>query len=151
MREAIIALVAFLCLRAASLGSLFTYERLPGRYRGDDTQAIVRLVATLFVVMTSLVLGLMVNSAKSRFDAVNREVRAFAADLILFDRTLVQFGADAEDVRKRLLAYAERASRGASAGQWTGDTPGSKTSEELLDDVGNGLRSLHRGMPRTPP
>jgi hypothetical protein len=37
---------------------------LPAYYRHDDTLNVVRLIANIFVVMTSLVLGLMINSAK---------------------------------------------------------------------------------------
>jgi hypothetical protein len=46
------------------------------------------LVATLFVVMTSLVLGLMINSAKNRFEAIDRDLHAFATNLILLDRMM---------------------------------------------------------------
>jgi hypothetical protein len=45
-------------------------------------------VANLFVVMTSLVLGLMLNSAKNTFETNNRDIRTLATELILLDRTL---------------------------------------------------------------
>jgi hypothetical protein len=135
------AVVVFLCLTAASLGSLLTHSRLPARHRSDDTQTVVRLVANIFVVMTSLVLGLMVNSAKNRFDAISRDVHSFATDLILLDKTLVLYGADATETRQRLLAYVRR----AADGKWTSDDPllvSDRTSEQLLNDVGNGLRAI---------
>jgi hypothetical protein len=135
------AVLVFLCLTAASLGSLLTHGSLPARHRSDDTQTVVRLVANIFVVMTSLVLGLMVNSAKNRFDAISRDVHSFATDLILLDKTLVLYGTDASETRKRLLAYVRR----ASDGKWTSDDPllvSDRTSEQLLNDVGNSLRAI---------
>jgi hypothetical protein len=64
MKEALLALFVFVCLLGASLGVLFFHGKLPAHYRHDDTLNVVRLIANIFVVMTSLVLGLMINSAK---------------------------------------------------------------------------------------
>ena len=72
---------------------------------------VVRLVINLFVVMTSLVLGLLINTAKNRFDAINREVHMFATDLILLDRMLQLYGDDAGETRQRLVAYVDRAAK----------------------------------------
>jgi hypothetical protein len=139
MNEVRIAVFVFLCLTGASLGALFFYERLPAHQRQDDTHSVMRLIANIFVVMTSLVLGLMISSAKGRFDAVNRDVHTYASDLILLDKLLILHGPEAEDTRKRLLAYAERAANG----QWTIDGRLSDpTSEQLLENVGAGLRTL---------
>lgn len=138
MSERLVALLVFLALASASLGCLFAYERLPPRHRQDDTQNVVRLVANIFVVMTSLVLGLMINSAKGRFDAVNRDVHAYATGLILLDRTLRLCGPEAVDTRQRLLVYTRR----AADGRWTSGDPllvPDRTSERLLDDVGSSL------------
>jgi hypothetical protein len=141
MNEALFALLIFLCLTGASLGTLFLHTRLPARHREDDTQNVVRLIANIFVVMTSLVLGLMINSAKGRYDGINRDVHAFATNLILLDRLLVLYGPGASETRQQLHAYAERASNG----KWTSEDPllvSDKTSEQLLDAVGGGLRGL---------
>ena len=86
MHEILIGGAICLCLAAASLGSLVVFERLPARYRADDTHNVVRLAANIFVVTTWLVLGLLLNSAKNTFEAVDRNVHAFATDLILLDR-----------------------------------------------------------------
>ena len=108
---------------------------------GKMKQKVVRLIANIFVVMTSLVLGLMINSAKSRFDNINRDVHTFATDLILLDRLLSQYGSDASDTRRRLVIYVER----ASDGTWTTGDPllvSDRTSEQLLTDVGDSMRAL---------
>jgi len=139
MNEVRIATFVFLCLSAASLGALFCYERLPEHQRQDDTQKVLHLIANIFVVMTSLVLGLMISSAKSRFDGVNQDVHSYATQLILLDRMLLLYGPEAGDTRQTLLAYTERAANG----QWTAEGRLSdKTSERLLEDVGTCLRAL---------
>ncbi len=107
MNETLIALVLFLCLAMSSLGSLAIYERLPARYRGDDTQNVVRLIAGIFSVMTSLLLGLMINSAKNTLESVDRNVHAYAIGLIVLDRTLREYGPEAMPAREHLLKYAQ--------------------------------------------
>jgi hypothetical protein len=141
MKEILIASFVFVCLTGASLGVLLSHEKLPARHRQDDTQNSVRLIANIFVVMTSLVLGLMINSAKARFEGINRDVHAFATDLILLDRTLLLYGPQANDTRERLLAYVQR----ASDGHWTTDDlvrTSDEASEQSLNDVGNSIRAL---------
>lgn len=141
MGEILVALLVFFLLAAASLGCLVLHVKLPPHHRQDDTQASIRLVASIFVVMTSLVLGLMINTAKNKFDAINRDVHTFATQLILLDRTLRLYGPDASDTRQRLHAYAQRAANG----KWTSDDPhtiADRTSEHLLTEVGNGLRAM---------
>lgn len=139
MNEMRIAIFVFVCLMAASLGALFSYERLPEHQRLDDTQKVLHLIANIFVVMTSLVLGLMITSAKSRFDGVNRDVHSYATELILLDRMLFLYGPEAGETRQGLVAYTERAANG----HWTAEGGLSDTtSERLLEDVGTRLRAF---------
>lgn len=65
----------------------------------------MRLIAGIFSVMTSLVLGLMINSAKNTLESVDRNIHTFAAGLIVLDRALAEDGPDAKAARERLLAY----------------------------------------------
>jgi hypothetical protein len=127
MRESVVALIIFLCLAAASLGTLALQHRLPSRHREDDTQNVIRLIANFFVVMTSLVMGLMINSAKNTLESVDRNIHTFAASIIVLDRTLRHYGPDADEVRQHLLAYAKRAA------QWA-----------RRDDVSRGVGALCR-------
>ncbi len=139
MSEVRIAIFVFLCLAGASLGALLFYERLPPAKRQDDTHNVLRLIANIFVVMTSLVLGLMITSAKGKFDAVNRDAHSYATQLILLDRMLSLYGPQASETRKRLLAYAER----AADGRWVAkEGESDRTSERLLEEIGISLRAL---------
>jgi hypothetical protein len=85
MSEFAVAVLAFLSMMGAALLGFLSKTRLPSERLQDDTNSAVRLVANLFIVMTSLVLGLMLNSAKDTFETNNRDIRTLATELILLD------------------------------------------------------------------
>ena len=134
----------FACLLAASLGSLALQRRYRSRRSDDETVNVVRLTANVFVVMTSLVLGLLINSAKNTLDSVDRNVHAFAAGLIMLDRWLQHYGADADGARQRLLAYAKHA--GLAIRDYQG-TASDREGERMLNDVGAGIDALKPADP----
>ncbi len=141
MHELLIAAAIFVCLAGAALVSQLVSSRLPPHYREEDTSSVVRLAANIFVVSTSLVLGLMLNSAKNTFEAVDRNVHAFATDLIVLDRSLRHYGPEAADVRERLARYVQQ----AVAGTWrTEGAPvlDDRVAERLLDEAGNALADI---------
>jgi len=141
MLEVIIPLLLFVCLVFASVGSLTIHKRLRAEHRDEDTHAVVKLATSLFVLMTSLVLGLMIGSAKNTFEFTDRNVHTFATNLILLDRSLAQYGPEANGVRQRLLAYIE----GELTETWSGYSQpliSDAAAESLLNEVGNVLRLI---------
>jgi hypothetical protein len=52
--------------------------------------------------LAALVLGLLLASAKSSFDAKGNGINQIAADLVLLDRTLARYGPETRDVRHAL-------------------------------------------------
>ncbi len=107
----------------------------------DDTHNVVRLAAGVFALTTSLVLGLLLNSAKNTFESTDRNVHAFATELILMDRTLRQYGPETADARQRLAAYV----RQALASTWPAKGPthiDDSTAEQLLDAFGVSVRAI---------
>jgi len=136
MKEILIAGLTFLCLAAAGIGAMVMHGRLPERHLQEDTNATVRLVANIFVVMTSLVLGLMMNSARNTYESIDHNIHAFATDLVLLDRALRALEPESEETRRRLVAYVQRA---------VGDMPvveSDRSAELLLDEVGTTLRAI---------
>ena len=140
MNESVVAVIIFVCLSAISLGSLVISHRLPSRHRGDETLNVVRLSANIFVVMTSLVLGLMISSAKNTLESVDRNIHAFAADLIVLNRSLQHYAADAGVARQRLLAYAQHAGRMIQDEQ---AMIADREAENLLNAVAANLQALN--------
>ncbi|KRG73265.1 hypothetical protein ABB28_11505 [Stenotrophomonas chelatiphaga] len=107
MGEIMTAVVVFACLSAASIGMMFVYPRLSARHRDDETNTVLRLVANIFVVMTSLVFGLLINSSKNTFETIDSNVHAFSTSLIMFDRSLRTYGVETDETRRRLVEYIE--------------------------------------------
>jgi hypothetical protein len=60
-------------------------------------------------VLASLVLGLLISTAKSSSDGTDHAMRTFSADLILLDETLRDFGGDAKNPRELLRRYTAKA------------------------------------------
>jgi hypothetical protein len=68
----------------------------------------VKLGMGLLGTTAALVLGLLIASAKSAFDTQNNEVKQAAADILLLDRALAQYGPETRDVReliRRAVAF----------------------------------------------
>lgn len=120
---------------AALLGFL-SKTKLPSEHSQDDTRSVVRLVANLFVVMTSLVLGLMLNSAKNTFETNNRDIRTLATEIILLDRTMRALGPEAEDARRHLVEYVQTSLSGANILE---EVP---QAEASLEAAGTSLRAI---------
>src|SRR5215831_1528171 len=139
MPEGLVAVIIFVCLSTASLGSLLIYRRLPSHHREDETLEVLRMMANIFVVMTSLVLGLMINSAKNTLESVDRNVHVLAAGLIVLDRSLQHYGSDADAARQGLLAYAQRA---AHTIHHDDTMIADRESEKQLDAVAARLKAL---------
>lgn len=141
MLEIIIPVLLFVCLIVASLGSLVVYKKLPATHRDEETHATVKLATNLFVLMTSLVLGLMVSTAKNTFETVERNLHTFATDLILLDRSLMQYGQETNALRQRLLEYVdyELNQTWSKKGDQAIDNA---SAERLLSDIGNGIKSI---------
>lgn len=137
MSEVTVGFLVFLCLAGAALGSLLLYPRLPGRYRDAETIATIRLAASLFTLMVSLVLGLTVNSARSTFESVDHDEHVMSTEIILLDRALRRYGPEAQTVRKQLVDYATRL---LETPMEEGET--NQTLESSLETVGNGLNAL---------
>ena len=97
MSAFVVAVLAFLSVLGAALVGLFGKTRLLPEYPQDGTKSVVRLVANLFVVMTSLLLSLMFNSAKNTLETNNHNIRALATEFILLDRTMRALGPETED------------------------------------------------------
>jgi hypothetical protein len=123
------------CLTAAAFAGLFgaAIHRRPAQ---DDINATLRLVANIFVVMTSLLLGLMLNSAKNTFETDNRNVHALATDLILLDRTMKALGPQANEARRHLTEYVRTSLTDASI------LEENSRAEALLNAAGASLRAI---------
>ena len=102
MSPVAIALVVLACVFGGALLGMFLSTVLPEHHLSEGSKDVVKLVTGLIATLAALVLGLLVASAKSSFDAANEGFRQSAAKVILLDRTLAQYGPETKDVREML-------------------------------------------------
>src|SRR5947208_11927813 len=90
-----------------SLVGIYLRRVLPPDHIKDDTRQIVNVAIGLIATLAALVLGLMVASAKSSFDARADEVRESGARIIMLDRSLRQYGPQTTEARHLLRQLIE--------------------------------------------
>ena len=100
-----IGLVTFLCLLGGALVGVFLHPLLPGSHRTKDTQRVVKRGIGMLITVAALVLSLLTYSVKTSFDNTETNVRAFAADIVVLDRSLRAYGPEAAPARALLRRY----------------------------------------------
>jgi len=112
MSDWAIGLSTLVCVYAGALLGLGLQRLLPEHHLSDESKDSVKLVAGLLATLSALVLGLLIASAKSSFDAVSDALKQSATKVIIIDRLLAEYGPDAKGVREQLKQqYAERVAR----------------------------------------
>jgi hypothetical protein len=119
MSDIVVGLLVAAFIFTGGVGSLLLYTLLPGHHLTSETRDAVRVGIGMVSIVASLVLGLLIASAKGTLDRADQQVRSYAADLILLDQTLRDYGADADPVRGMLLQYTENVLRTT----WPDKTP----------------------------
>jgi hypothetical protein len=102
MRDLIVALISFACISAGLLVGLLLQNVLPSHHLDAASKDTVKIGAGMLATLTALVLGLLVSSAKSSFDAVNTAIALGGTKIIMLDRVLANFGTEASEARQRL-------------------------------------------------
>jgi hypothetical protein len=99
MSSTTIAWVTFACVFGGALLGMFLRNFLPENHLNQDSRDALKLGAGLIATMAALVISLMISSAKGSFDKQNDELKQAAANLILTDRILAQYGQETKDIR----------------------------------------------------
>jgi hypothetical protein len=103
------ASIVFLCVFSSGLIGLYLRPLLPERHRQEESMGMVRLCTGVIATLTALVLGLLVASAKANYDHVDDEVIHTAANVVLLDRTLAQYGPKTSEARSLLSSAVSSA------------------------------------------
>src|SRR5262249_47257940 len=127
---------------------------LPEDHLDSDSKSVVNLGMALIGTMTALLLGLLIASAKSSYDAQKNELVQMSADIVQLDRILTRYGAEANGARAVLRravvlvnqSWSEDASRSqrlAFAGLRTEATNVYESIQELAprNDLQHSLQS----------
>jgi hypothetical protein len=138
-----ISLITLASLTAGFFLGRWLQHRLPDHHLSKESQDTVKLGAGMVATMSALILGLLVSSAKSSFDAVNVAIAQNGARIIQLDHLLAEYGPATRALRDQLKnSVAERVEK-----VWSRSAPGEaglravEKSTAMLD-LQVGLRAL---------
>src|SRR5262245_31566052 len=94
--------IVFACVFGSAILGMIVRQFLPAEHLTAESKDVVKLAMGLIATTVALVLGLLTGSAKSSFDAQDNEIKQTAAELMVLDRTLAQYGPDTKDIRDQL-------------------------------------------------
>jgi hypothetical protein len=107
MNPIITSIIVFVCTFGGVLLGMFLRAHLPEHHFSKSAE-VLRLGTAIMGTMAALLLGLQLESARDSFNALSDEVSQASGDIILLDRTLAQYGPEAQPVREILKAKTER-------------------------------------------
>ncbi len=96
------SLGAFVCIFGGAFIGMYLRRRLPGHHLDADTKDVVRLGGGFISTIAALVLGLLIASANSTFEAQSGQVKQLIANTILLDNVLALYGPEAGSMRASL-------------------------------------------------
>src|SRR3984957_10807218 len=105
----LLVLIIFVLLLGASGLGMYLHDRLGERHRTSETKDHVRLIVSILVTFTALVLSLMLSEVKGAFDTFDARLRSFAGDISNLDIHLREYGPDAEPIRATVRKYVAAA------------------------------------------
>jgi len=143
MTSLFVSSIAFCCIFGGSILGLFVQNLLPQHHLNADSRDTVKLGAGLIATMAALVLGLLVGSSKSSFDAVSSEITRGGAKVILLDRILAQYGPQSQSARQILhdtISHAVSEIWGAHSNP--SQKLSSIESSKGMEQVGDAIRDL---------
>jgi hypothetical protein len=96
------SLISFGCIFGGSLTGIVLRSVLPERYFTDEEKDVLKLGLGLITTLSALVLGLLISTAKSSYDAKRSQLTQVATDVILVDRSLELYGSETSKARRAL-------------------------------------------------
>src|SRR6266481_895848 len=102
MSSLTIGLISAGCIFGGVLLGVLLQKVLPEHHLDTASKDTVKLGAGMLATLTALVLGLLVSSAKSSFDAMNAGIAQTGAKSILGDQMLGNDGPETKEFREQL-------------------------------------------------
>ncbi len=102
MHTAVISSIVLALIIAGALLGAFIRTLLSEQHLDSDTKDVIKMSVGLIATLSALVLGLLIATGKTSFDARVTQVRQIAANAVLLDQTLAQYGNDAANARVAL-------------------------------------------------
>jgi hypothetical protein len=86
----------------AALIGMLLHVKLPDRHLDADSRDVIKLVMGLIGTMAALILGLLIASANSTYNAQSSDLQSLSAKVVLLDRLLIFYGPEAKGAREQL-------------------------------------------------
>lgn len=148
MNSLVVAFVTFICVFGGVLLGSLLRKKLPDHHLQEDSRDAVKMGTGVIATLTALVLGLLISSAKSSFDATCDSVSQAGADAVMLDRLMEQYGPETKDIR----AVLRRVAATVIISRWPEDKDKIKL-DAPLDPVPltAGLNSIHNSLLKLSP
>jgi hypothetical protein len=133
----------FLILGLAMAVGMAIRDRLPKHHLNLESKEVMRLATAVVGTLAALALGLLIASARSDYGDAQNDLKATAANIVLLDRVMAQYGPETLDARLVLRRLIQnRLDRGWSV--QTRDQAAAGTFPEYRDieTVQRSIRSL---------
>jgi hypothetical protein len=132
--------IVFACTFVGALLGMLLRAALPVAHLSNDSKDVVKLGMGLIATLAAMVLGLLVASAKSSFDAQRTGLQQMAANIVVLDRGLEKYGPESREARQTLRSIvssmlAQLESQTTSATAEPGGGPIPTPAAALLDRV----------------
>ena len=137
------SLIALFIIVGATRFGMFLRPLLDERHLNTDSLDVMKLGTGLIATLVSLVLSLMIASAKSTYDTVNSGLIQNAFQITLLDRTLAGYGPETKDAREVLRLVVTTAIEGLwPKGMRTIAVEKIGQSERGIEDLEKKIRQL---------
>ncbi|MFY9628670.1 MAG: DUF4239 domain-containing protein [Methylocystis sp.] len=100
MSAAHIAAVVFAGSFVAAMVGMLLRKILPDNHLDSDAKDVMKLVMGLIGTMAALILGLLIASGNSSYNAQRSELQTLAANAVILDRLLQAYGPEAAGARE---------------------------------------------------
>jgi hypothetical protein len=107
MSTVIVSLLVAFIIFCGGVAGLYLHRVVPPSHLTRETQDVIRLGIGMISVLSSLVLGLLIATAKGSYDISDQAVRHYAAELALLNETLRDYGGASSVPRDLLRKYTE--------------------------------------------
>lgn len=104
-----IALIVFSCTCGSAVLGIRLRKLLPEHHFDSESKDLMKLVMGLVASISALVLALLIASANSSFNTQQDALRSVSIDIIELDRTLAQYGPEAQRARGLLQEIVQAA------------------------------------------
>lgn len=91
--------IMFVFVFAGALGGMVLRKALPEHHLTGESRDLIKLGVGLIATMSALILGLLVASAKGSYDTQRNEILQLSGDVVVLDRVLAHYGAEAKEAR----------------------------------------------------